>query len=149
MENEGRKPHACTDRSANQKLFSRDKPYRARRKPSVSHPKSSPLVPHFSLFVLPQGAVKPAKVHHGHMVSRAQEDGLPIVGHGSLRRPWRGKQPLNRKKTLCFRKTLYQTQHTVMFWLSFFYCSMHGNIFEKEILPQHFESKCKRNCCPN
>lgn len=145
MENEGRKPHACTDRSVYQNLFSRDKPYRGRRKPSVSHPKSSPLVPYFSLFVLPQGAVKPAQVHHGHVVSGAQEDGLPVVGHGSLGRPWRGGQPLN----WCIRKTLSQTQHAVMFWFSSIYCSMHGKHFEKETLTQPFESKHKRNCCPN
>lgn len=122
----------CTDTSAYQNLFSRDKSHRGRRISSVSHPKPSPLIPHFSLFVLPQGAVKPAQVHHGHMVSRAQEDGLPVVGHGSLRRPWKEKQPLNQKKNLFIRKTLSQTQHTVMFWLSFLYCSTHGNILRKK-----------------
>lgn len=80
----------------------RDRPYTGRRETSVSHLKFLPLVPHFGLFVLSQGAVKPAQVHHGHVVSGAQVDGLPVVGHGSLGSPWRGEQLLNR----CLRKIL-------------------------------------------
>lgn len=101
MEKEGRKSQIWTDKFTYQRLFHRNKPYRGRRETSVSCPKFLPLVPCFSLFVLPQGAVKPAQVHHGHVVSGAQADGLPVVGHGSLRSPWRGEQPLNR----CLRKS--------------------------------------------
>ena len=109
MEKEGRKTQIGTDRLTYQKLFSRDKPYRRRKETSVSCPKFLPLVPRFGLFVLPQGAVKPAQVHHGHVVSGAQVDGLPVVGHSSLGSPWRAEQLLNGS----LRKILLQIQHRI------------------------------------
>lgn len=51
------------------------------------HFSSLPLVPCLSLFVLTQGAVKPAQVDHGDVVRGAQVDGLSVVGHGSLGSP--------------------------------------------------------------
>lgn len=92
----------------------------------ASHLKFLPLVPRFSLFVLPQGAVKPAQVYHGDVVSWAQTDGLPVVGHSSLWSPWRTKRLLNR----CLRKILWQIQHEAMLWV--FYQLLSGTILRKK-----------------
>lgn len=82
---------ACTDSFKYRRHFSRNEPYGGSRETFSSHFSSLPLVPCLSLFVLTQGAVKPAQVDHGDMVRGAQVDGLSVVGHGSFRSPWRRK----------------------------------------------------------
>lgn len=115
MEKVGGKTQACTGRFGYHGLFSTGKSCARTRETSASHLKFLPLVPRFSLFVLTQRAVKPAQVYHGDVVSWAQTDGLPVVGHSSLWSPWRTKRLLN----WCLRKILWQIQHEAMLWVFF------------------------------
>lgn len=126
MEKVGGKSQACSDGFGYRRHFSTDKSCAGTREISASHLKFLPLVPRFSLFVLPQGAVKPAQVYHGDMVSWAQTDGLPVVGHSSLWSPWRTKRLLN----WCLRKILPQIQHEAMLWV--FYQLLSGTILRKK-----------------